>query len=107
MAAVAIAPRPPPGRRETRETRAFPPPPCPSSGGALRSFFSPPRPCGGRAAPGAPPAAPRSAGGPQAELVGTPAPTPPDWVARALLGIDLLVFDAATSLVQPDDPDDD
>jgi hypothetical protein len=53
------------------------------------------------------PAAPRSAVGPQADLVGTPTPTPPDWVARALLGIDLLVFDATTSLVQPDDPDDD
>ena len=53
------------------------------------------------------PTAPHSAVGPRAELVGTPAPTPPDWVARALLGIDLLVFDAATSLVQPDDPDDD
>ncbi len=52
------------------------------------------------------PAAPHSAAGPRAELVGTPAQAP-DWVARALLGIDLLVFDAATSLVQPDDPDDD
>ena len=61
-----------------------------------------------RSAPVAPhSAAPHSAVGPQAELIGTPAEAPPDWVARALLGIDLLVFDAATSLVQPDDPDDD
>jgi len=32
---------------------------------------------------------------------------PPDWLARALLGLDQLVVDPTTSLVQPEDPPDD
>src|SRR5437879_3987472 len=32
---------------------------------------------------------------------------PPDWVARALLGVDQLVVDPTTSMVQPEDPPDD
>ncbi len=52
------------------------------------------------------PAAPHSAAGPRADLIGTPTQAP-DWLVRALLGLDQLVVDPATSLSQPDDPDDD
>jgi hypothetical protein len=42
---------------------------------------------------------------PRADL--TAATPNTDWVTRALLGLDQLVVDPTTSLVQPDDPDDD
>ena len=55
-----------------------------------------------------PPTASPRAGGPRADLGVPSAPSAAtDWLARALLGLDQLVVDPTTSLVQPEDPPDD